>query len=167
MQNIEIVRTPAELKKMGGLPLPWRPPAWKLADAASRWHRSEDLKGGSVLLVFYQGGTCSHCLQQLKMLQDYAGTPGATALRVVAVSPEPRANLARTQKWLGGDRILLLSDETTEVSRQFHCMAEEGPLHGLFLLNPEGQVVWYRVSAEALTDVAPLRLAFEQQQERR
>ena len=36
----------------------------------------------------------------------------------------------------------------------------------LFLLNAKGQVVWYRVSAEALTDVTPLRLAFEQQTER-
>ena len=138
MQNVEVVRTAAEMKGTGDLPLPWRPPAWKLADAAGRWHRSEDLKGGSALLVFYQGGTCPHCLQQLKMLRDCAGTPGAAALRVVAVSPEPRAALARTQKWLGGDRIRLLSDEATEVFRQFHCLAEAGPRHGLFLLNPEG-----------------------------
>ena len=79
------------------------------------------------MLVFFQGGTCPHCLQQLKMLRDYAGTPGAAALRVVAVSPEPRAALARTQKWLGGNRTLLLSDETTAVLRQFHCLAAEGP----------------------------------------
>ena len=166
MQNIEMVRTPAELKEARGLPLPWQPPAWKLADAAGRWHRSEDLEGGWALLVFYQGGTCLHCLQQLKMLRDYAGTPGASTLRVVAVSPGPRADLARTQKWLGGDRILLVSDEATEVFRQYHCLAEERPRHGLFLLNAKGQVVWYRVSAEALTDVTPLRLAFEQQTER-
>jgi FtsP/CotA-like multicopper oxidase with cupredoxin domain/peroxiredoxin len=167
MQNIEMVRTPAELQEARGLPLPWRPPAWQLADAAGRWHRSEDLAGGWVLLVFSQGGTCPHCLQQLNMLREYAGTPGATVLRIVAVSPEPRAALARTQKWLGGDRILLLADEATEVFRQFRCLAEEGPRHGLFLLNPEGQVVWYRVSAEALTDVTPLRRAFESQTARR
>jgi FtsP/CotA-like multicopper oxidase with cupredoxin domain/peroxiredoxin len=166
MQNIDVVRTPAELKETGGLPLPWRPLAWRLADAAGRWHRSEDLQGGSALLVFYQGGTCPHCLQQLKLLGDYADTPGAAGLRVVAVSPEPHEVLARTQKWLGGDRILLLADETTEVFRQFHCLAEEGPRHGLFLLNPDSQVVWYRVSATALTDVTPLRLAFEQQTKR-
>jgi FtsP/CotA-like multicopper oxidase with cupredoxin domain/peroxiredoxin len=166
MQNIQMVRTPAELKEAGGLPLPWRPPAWKLADAAGRWHRAEDLKGGWALLVFSQAGTCPHCLQQLKALRDYASTPGGAALRVVAVSPEPCAGLARVRKWLGGDRILLLSDEATEVFRQFHCLAEDGPRHGLFLLNPEGQVVWYRVSAEALTDVMPLRRAFEVQTER-
>jgi FtsP/CotA-like multicopper oxidase with cupredoxin domain/peroxiredoxin len=167
MQNIEVVRTPAELKATGGLPLPWRPPAWKLPDAAGRWHRSEDLEGGPALLAFYQGGTCPHCLRQLKMLRDYAGTPGAAALRIFAVSLEPRAALSRTQKWLGGDRVLLLSDEATEVFRQFRCLAEGAPRHGLFLLNPEGQVVWYRVSAEALTDVTPLRLAFESQTTRR
>jgi FtsP/CotA-like multicopper oxidase with cupredoxin domain/peroxiredoxin len=167
MQNLEVVRTPAELKEKRTLPLPWRPPAWKLADAAGRWHRSEDFKGGSVLLVFFQGGTCSHCLQQLKMLRDYAGTPEAAALRIVAVSPEPRATLARLQNRLGGDRILFLSDQTTEVFRQFHCRNEEDLRHGLFLLDPEGQVGWYRVSAEALTDVTPLRLAFERQKDRR
>src|SRR5262249_53874411 len=145
MQNIEVVRTPAELKETGGLPLPWRPPAWRLADVAGRWHRSEDLKGGPALLAFYQGGTCPHCLAQPKMLRDYAGTQGASALRVVAVSPEPRAALARTQKWLGEDRLLLLSDETTEVFRQFHCLTEGGLRHGIFLLNAEGQVVWYRI----------------------
>jgi FtsP/CotA-like multicopper oxidase with cupredoxin domain/peroxiredoxin len=166
MQNIEVVRTPAELKETGGLLLPWRPPAWELADAAGRWHRSEDLKGRPALLVFFQGGTCPHCLRQLKVLHDYAGTPGAADLRVVAVSPEPRAALARTQKWLGGDRILLVSDETAGVFGRFHCRAEGGLRHGLFLLNPEGQVVWYRISAEALTDVTPLRLALEMLTER-
>jgi FtsP/CotA-like multicopper oxidase with cupredoxin domain len=70
MQNIEMVRTAAELKATGGLPLPWRPPAWKLADGAGRWHRSEDLEGRPALLVFSQGGTCPHCLQQLKTLRD-------------------------------------------------------------------------------------------------
>jgi FtsP/CotA-like multicopper oxidase with cupredoxin domain/peroxiredoxin len=167
MQNIAMVRTPAELKGAGGLPLPWRPPAWKLADAAGRWHSSEDLEGRWAVLAFYQGGRCPHCLAQLKMLRDYTDTPEAAALRVVAVSPEPRTELARTQKWLGGDRILLLADEAAEVFRPFRCLAEDGPRHGLFLLNPEGQVVWYRVSAEALTDVTPLRRAFELQTERR
>jgi FtsP/CotA-like multicopper oxidase with cupredoxin domain/peroxiredoxin len=167
MQNIVVVRTPAELKEKRALPLPWRPPSWKLADAAGRWHRSADFQGGSTLLVFFQGGTCSHCLQQLKMLRDFATTPEAAALRIVAVSPEPRAALARLQNKFGGDRILFLSDKTTEVFRQFHCLAEDGPRHGLFLLNPESQVVWCRVSAEALTDVTPIRLAFEQQKERR
>jgi hypothetical protein len=47
------------------------------------------------------------------------------------------------------------------VFRQFHCLTEDGLRHGLFLLNPEGQVVWCRISAEPLTDVTPLRLAFE------
>jgi FtsP/CotA-like multicopper oxidase with cupredoxin domain/peroxiredoxin len=163
MDNIEVVRTPAELKKTAALPLPWPPPAWKLTDAAGRLHRSEELKDGWAVLVFFQGATCAHCLQQLKMLRDYAGTPDAAALRFVAVSPEPRADLARTQKWLGADRVLLLADETTDLFRRFHCLAEDGPRHGVFLLNPEGQVVWYRISPEALTDVTPLRLAFEQQ----
>jgi FtsP/CotA-like multicopper oxidase with cupredoxin domain/peroxiredoxin len=166
MQNIEMVRTPAELKKTVGLPLPWRSPAWKLADAAGRWHDSKALNGSPSLLIFFQGGTCPHCLRQLKMLRDFASTPRAAALQVVAVSPEPRANLARTRKWLGGDRILLLADESMEVFRQFHCLAEESPRHGLFLLNPEGQVVWFCISSKALTDVAPVRLAFESQTER-
>jgi peroxiredoxin len=166
MANIEVVRTPAELTQPDRLVLPWRPPDWKLTDAAGQWHRAADFKGGPVPLVFYQGGTCPHCLQQLKMLRDYAGTPAASALQIVTVSPEPRAALAPTQKWLGGDRILLLADETTELFRQFHCLAGDAPRHGLFLLNPEGQVVWYRVSAEALTDITPLRLAFELQTKR-
>jgi peroxiredoxin len=156
MANIKVVRTPAELKEGGGLPLRWRPPAWQLTDAAGRRHSSDDLKGRPALVAFYQGGSCPHCLRQLKMLRDYAGTREAAALQVVAVSPEPSGDLARTEKWLGGDRVLLLSDETTEVFRQFRCRAEDGLRHGLFLLNPEGQVVWYRVSAEALTDATLL-----------
>src|SRR5439155_7225029 len=103
-----------------------------LADAAGGWHRAQDFKGGPVLLVFHQGGTCPHCLQQLKMLQEYAGTAAGAALRIVAVSPEPPAALARMPSWLGGDRILLLSDEKTEVFRQFHCLVDESPRHGLF-----------------------------------
>ena len=161
MQNIEMVRTPAELKKTTGLLLPWRPPAWKLSDGAGQRHGSNDLKGQTTLLVFYQGGRCPHCLQHLKMLQDFAGTPKAKGLRFVAVSPESAEVVGRTQKWLGGDSIILLADETTEVFRLFHCVAEEGPQHGIFLLNAQGQVVWYRVSAQPLTDFTPLRRALD------
>jgi peroxiredoxin len=166
MANIEVVRTPAELTRPVGLSLPWRPPAWELPDAAGRLHRSTELAGRPLLLAFYQSGACPHCLQQLKMLRDFAGTPAAADLQVVAISPDPRTDVARTQRWLGGDRPLLLSDEKGEVFRQFHCLTEDGPRHGLFLLSPKGEVAWYRVSADALTDVAPVRRALARESAR-
>jgi FtsP/CotA-like multicopper oxidase with cupredoxin domain/peroxiredoxin len=155
MQNIEIVRTPAELMK-GALELPWQPPAWKLADAAGQWHSLGEFKGRSVVLVFYRGGTCSHYLQQLKMLRDFAAAPGQAPLSIVAVSPEPRADLLRTQTLLGEESILL-ADEATEVFRLFSCATSDGPRHGIFLLNPDGQVVWYHISDEPLADLSPLQ----------
>jgi hypothetical protein len=67
--------------------------------------------------------------------------------------------LARRQHWLGGERVLLLSDETTEVFRRFSCSTEGGVLHGIFLVNRNGEVTWYRISDEALTDLMALQRA--------
>jgi peroxiredoxin len=135
---------------------PYPAPDWKLSDAGGRPHTSADLQGRPTVLAFYQGGACDHCLKLLAMLNEYAATREGSALRVVAISPEPRAELAATPKF---ERVLLLSDERLEVFRRFGCVADDAPRHGVFLLNPEGHVVWSRISAEAMTDLAPLRRA--------
>ncbi|MEA2709737.1 MAG: hypothetical protein QOF78_2338 [Phycisphaerales bacterium] len=156
MQNIEMVRTVAELTQPQLLPKPWRPAAWKLPDGAGQLHRSDDFNGRPTLLAFYLGGSCPRCLQQLKMLRDYAAAAGSAAPRVIAISPDSPAAIARTESWLhGGEKVLLLSDETTEVFRQFHCLdGGDIPRHGLFLINADGEVIWSRISDTAVTDPA-------------
>lgn len=154
MQNIQVVRTPAELKEVHGRP--WNAPAWKLADADRRWHRSEEFLGRPTLIAFYLGGNCTHCMQQLKMLQGYAARPDAGKLQVIAISPDSPGALAATRKLLGGGSVLLLSDEPGDAFRKFNCLVDEVPRHGVFLLNRQGRVVWQRVSATALTDPALL-----------
>jgi len=141
--------------------LPWQPPPWELPDAAGRRHLSAELQGKPTLLIFYRGNTCSHCLQQLRLMQDYARTPEAMSLGFVAISPDSPEILARTQDRPAEGRILLLSDEKAVVFRQFSCYAEDFPQHGIFLLSSAGQVVWSCISEEPFTDLTALRREVE------
>jgi len=162
MQNIEIVRSLSALPG-NGPKVPWRPPAWRLSDSAGKWHRSNDFLGRLTLIVFYRAAPCSHCLQLLKLTSDFSESPEGAGLTVVAISPESRADLARTQQRLGRDRFVLLSDDTAKVFELFSCLDNGEPLHGVFLVSPQGQVVWHRISSEAMSDLTLLKEQVQRQ----
>ncbi len=142
-------------------PFRWQPyeaPAWSLKDAKGQRHALADYRGRPVLVVFYLGRGCSHCLEQLNLLAPAAKDFEAQGINIVALSTEDAEGLRRTElsaTRTGGFPFPLLSDSTLETFKAYRAFDdfEQMPLHGTFLVSGEGRVLWQDVSYEPFTDL--------------
>lgn len=79
---------------------------------------SDLLRKSKVILTFFQGGWCPHCIRQLNEFQHSLGRIKAHQAKLVAVSPQtPDASLAMAEK--EKLRLEILSDVGNEVARKF------------------------------------------------
>lgn len=138
-------------------PTRWSPPAAPLLDVRdpSGERRSlDEFRGKKVLLVFYLGGECVHCIEQLTAIaereHEFAET-GCVLLAVSADSPETNTEaLGR-----GDTPFLLLSDYEHENAKRFRCFDDfEGmDLHSTVIIDAEGNLHWARTGGEPFMDL--------------
>lgn len=125
-------------------------PDFKLVDTdGESFHLSERLKSSAVVLVFYYGYACDHCVSQLFGLNkdlDQFRELGAT---VVAVSADPAELTRKRFKQYGAFAFPVLSDSDHAVAKLFGTYIppakpdEDGELsHGTFVIDQRGIVVW-------------------------
>lgn len=148
--------TPArpDLDTLG--PRVWTPPpapAWRFTGADGKALRSEDFKGRAVLLLFYLGGRCLHCVEQLNALAPRADDFRAAGVEIVAVSPDDADELVATQKLAvmeGGFPFPLASDAGLAGFRAFRAYDdfEDAALHGTFLVDGAGRLRWHDIGPE-------------------
>jgi peroxiredoxin len=110
---------------------------------------SERLKDGPVVLVFYYGYNCNHCVSQLFALNkdiDKFRELGAT---VLSVSADPSEQTRERFKQYGAFGFPVLSDPSNSVATKYGTYApstkpgEDGDLmHGTFVIDRNGRVVW-------------------------
>ncbi len=116
-----------------------------------------DFHGRPVLLVFYLGGGCLHCVEQLRLLAPRTEDFKKAGIEILAISTETVEGLAKTREKAGKDgRIAfrLAADPTLAAFQQWHAHDDfEGtPLHGVFLIDGEGRVRWQDIGFEPFTD---------------
>ena len=110
---------------------------------------SEARKAGPVVLVFYYGYQCDHCVSQLFALHkdiDKFRELGAT---VLALSADPGDQTRERFKRYGAFAFPVLSDPANAVATKYGTYApnpkagEDGDLlHGTFVIDREGRVAW-------------------------
>ncbi|MEQ1893547.1 MAG: redoxin domain-containing protein, partial [Planctomycetota bacterium] len=128
---------PAKLDALG--PNLWAPfPAPKLEclDPDGATVRLEDLRGKNVLLVFYLGEECVHCMEQLLAIDGQQGEFEERDTVVLAVSSaSPEKN--KSSQALGDLGAQLLSDSDHENARRFTSYDdfEELELHSTILID--------------------------------
>lgn len=116
-------------------------------------------QAGPVVVVFYYGYHCNHCVSQLFALDkdyDQFRELGAT---IVAISADPSADtLARFKKY-GAFRFPVLTDPGNVVAKEYGTYTpskkpnEEGELmHGTFVITPAGKIVWSNRGDSPFTD---------------
>ncbi len=139
---------------------PWAAPEWQLADADGADHSLSDYRGRPVLLIFYLGLRCLHCVEQLEAFAPRASEFASAGIELVAISTEPREQLAQSREEFrrtdGAEfPFLLLCDAPLDVFRRYRAFDEfEGqPLHATVLIDADGRVRWQDVSYEPFTDV--------------
>ena len=106
-----------------------------------------------MLFVFYLGAGCPHCIEQLRSLAPLKEGFERAGIAVVAVSTDSVEGLVDTFKVTGAADAIpfqLLSDQAETAFRAygaFDCLKQK-PLHGSFLVDAHGGIIWQNVSPE-------------------
>jgi peroxiredoxin len=139
-------------------PLDWRPypaPELDALDPDDRPVTLDEHRDQNVLLVFYLGAQCPHCVEQLAKLGESAPAFAERDTVLLAVSSDsPETNRVALEKKAHPFR--LLSDQQHASARRFQAWDdfEELELHATVLIDRLGRVRWARVGGEPFLDVA-------------
>src|SRR5882724_5277859 len=130
-------------------PFRWEPytaPAWTLTDAAGQQRSLADYKGRPVLVVFYLGAGCKHCVEQIALLNTDGKEFEALGISIIAISTESSAGQGKsTAKPKSSDfRFPIVSDKSLRTFKAYGAYDdfEQMPLHGTFLVDGKGRVRW-------------------------
>jgi len=138
-------------------PFRWEPsaaPAFSLTDRNGKPFALDQYRGRSVVLIFYLGKGCPHCMEQLNAFDPMAAEFEKKGITLLAVSTDTAQGLRDT--FIGYDakdrhfNFPLLSDPSLETFRKYRAYDdfEQTPLHGTFLIDPAGRVRWQEISYE-------------------
>jgi len=142
-------------------PFRWQPyyaPGWTLTDSERSQRALSDYAGRPVLVAFYLGSGCQHCLEQLNLLASAAKEFDALGISIIAVSTESLTALERTaakSKLKSDLPFPIVADDTLKIFKAYRAYDdfEKMPLHGTFLIDGEGKVRWQDISYEPFTDL--------------
>ncbi len=143
-------------------PFRWQPsaaPSWSLPDSAGKTHALSDYKGQPVLVVFYLGSGCVHCIEQLNIFAPLTKEYADAGIKIIAVSTDSAAGLHQTfeqAKDKAGFPFPIVADAGFEAFKTYRAFDdfERLPLHGLFLIDGDGFVRWQNISHQAFRDAA-------------
>ena len=146
------------------------PLAWKPPPAPARILTAEEghplalgnRPGSPVLVLFYLGARCTHCVQQLDLFRERAEDFRRTQIGVVAVSSETSESLAAQRGTKARDPFPfpIIADPSLQIFKEYRCYDdfEKMALHGTFLLDtgPDGErrIRWQEISYDPFMDAS-------------
>jgi peroxiredoxin len=127
-----------------------------VADAAGKRVTLDQYRGKNVILVFYLGAECPHCMRQLHQIGDKKAEWERLNAVVLAVSSATPAANSEGLKAFGNLPVQLLSDDHMVNARRFHSYDdfEEIELHSTILIDRKGRVHWARNGGDPFGDMA-------------
>ena len=145
-------------------PIVWEPfPAPKLdvRDSEGKPVSLEEYKGRNVILVFYLGQECVHCMKQLKDVDGKGASwkrLDAVVLAVSGNSPEANTTVRDSVP-----TARLLSDSGFENARRFGAYDdfEDSELHSTVLIDKKGRVHWAHTGGAPFDDMGFLEKQLE------
>jgi peroxiredoxin len=136
-------------------PLRWQPsraPDWRLPGSEGIDIALSDYAGRPVLVIFYLGFGCLHCVEQLEMFSPMADEYAAAGIDIVAVGTDSVAGMMKSVAMMGENPFAfpLAADPEMKIFRQWRTYDdfEDLPLHGTFLIDAEGLLRWGDISYE-------------------
>jgi peroxiredoxin Q/BCP len=134
-------------------------PPFELPDSSRQpWKLRGALERGPVVLVFYYGYHCNHCVGQLLALHDDIDRFRELAATVVAVSADPPETTLERFRRYGLFAFPVLSDPGSRIAQRygvFHPARAGKPellMHGTFVIGRDGRIVWSHRGDEPFTD---------------
>ena len=112
-----------------------------------------------MLVIFYLGDGCLHCIEQLKAFSPVTQDFEAAGISLVAISLDTAEGLNKsltTSGIEGGYPFPLLSDRSMKIFKAYRAFDdfENMPLHGTFLIDEEGMIRWQDISYQPFEDTA-------------
>jgi peroxiredoxin len=152
------------LEKYG--PNKWEPcaaPVLDVKDSSGTRVTLEQFKGKNVILVFYLGAECAHCMKQLHDIGAKKDEWEKLDTVVLAVSSAAPSSNADKLKAYGNLPAQILSDDNHANAHRFHSYDdfEEMELHSTILIDKLGRVHWARNGGEPFSDLAFLTKQLE------
>ncbi|MCU0712192.1 MAG: peroxiredoxin family protein [Pirellula sp.] len=156
-QPVSDVGERPDLDSLG--PFRWAPsnaPMWRAVTARGDAVTSKQYAGRPYIAVLYLGSGCLHCVEQLTKLSPRSQEFKSLGIDLVAISTENVAQLSQGIASFGKPiDMLLLSNVEQDTFRGFRAYDDfEGqPLHGTFLVDSDGKVLWQDIGHEPFMDI--------------
>ncbi len=120
-----------------------------------------DRRGKNVLLLLYLGGSCPHCVEQLKAVGKEIEAFRKLDTEVVGVGNEDLEVTRALKNNADGVSfpMPLLSDPDLTIFRSYRAVDdfEDRPMHATILIDSRGEVRYQKISAEPFMDVEFLK----------
>lgn len=138
---------------------PYEAPPLEVRDANGKLVTLADFQGENVLLVFYLGKECAHCMRQLHEIGKHKDDWAERNTVVLAVSSQSPEKNAEALKEFGTLPVRLFSDDRFANARRFHSYDdfEEMELHSTILIDAKGRVRWGRFGGDPFGDMEFLK----------
>ena len=142
-------------------PFRWEPvpaAAWSLKDAKGRRVSLKDYRGKPVLVIFFLGSGCAHCLTQLNLFAPAQQRFRAAGIQMVAISSDNPEGLRKTLTAAEKPAQFpfpILSNANLDAFKSARCYDdfEKTPLHGTFLVDGKGLVRWHDIGYQPFTEI--------------
>jgi thioredoxin-dependent peroxiredoxin len=113
---------------------------------------------GPVIVVFYYGYYCSHCVAQLFALEEDLPKFAEHGVHIVALSADPPETTAARFRQYGHFHFPVLSDRDNKVAEQYGVYTpavddrDEDLKHGTFVVDTSGRIVWSNTGSQPFVD---------------
>lgn len=134
---------------------PYEAPSWQGVTRDGKPVDSGKYAGKPTIVIFYLGFGCLHCMEQLQEFSPAADKFREAGIELVAISTETPELLAQgINNYSKQLDIPLLADPELKAFKAFRCYDdfEKQPLHGTFLIDADGRVLWQDISFEPFMD---------------
>lgn len=133
---------------------PYAAPKLEAFDTEGNLVTLDDYRGQNVLLVFYIGEQCTHCIEQLNAIKDRFNDFSGADCQILAVSSDSSEANAESEV-VEHFEFPILSDVDHTNARRFNSYDdfEELELHSTILIDPEGRIRWSRNGGDPFMDL--------------
>jgi peroxiredoxin len=142
-------------------PFRWQPspaPSWSLPDLNGAPVTMDQYRGKPVLMIFFLGSGCPHCIEQLNAFAPVTKEFLDAGISIVALSTDDVPGLKETfaqSKQDGMFPFPIISDHDLATFKGYRAFDdfENVPLHGAFLVDGAGLVRWQDISHQPYKEV--------------
>ncbi|HBN75375.1 MAG TPA: hypothetical protein DD473_06075 [Planctomycetaceae bacterium] len=130
-------------------------PSWSARAYDGEKLSQNDYEDAHVLLVFYRGVQCVHCMEQLAGIAKHADEFAERGIKVVAISHElPSQSIVERIRRANDIEFPQCTDPNLKMFSDFESLDNRRrELHGLVLIDPSRQVLWKSVSEGVITNI--------------